>query len=324
MSASAYRLQIPLGLEKVLFLASRDPHFAERLLKERCQAIDLAALPLTTLEQRLLASVPEPQLRSMIRSVQQQPSHARSMMRSVATVSLAALSSLALGACQPQEEATKPSPQVAQGEAVQLEQEPATVSAEVSAPSEPRSLAAPPMDAQSEQTPPQPKEALLGTLLETNPDGQEPLFNDGLDFSADVGLGLTGGGGEGSVKVEVGQMSGAGGARVSISDGELHIQGKLSEVGGLDDRSQQLVRRILLQKKARFLSCWVKAMGEVEGSFELALRIARLGTVTFAELSEGPEESALRMCVSQEAEQLRFPEMDQAETRISFRWTVKE
>ncbi|MDX9719292.1 MAG: hypothetical protein RBU37_00995 [Myxococcota bacterium] len=95
------QLHVPIGIEKVLYQASADPDFRAALFNQRQHTLGQPELALSESEQRLLSSISDTQLSSMIARIDPQ-AHARSpLMRTVTNAVIAAATSASLVACLP-------------------------------------------------------------------------------------------------------------------------------------------------------------------------------------------------------------------------------
>lgn len=90
--------EVPVGIEKLLYLAATDGTFRRRLLEDRAGALDAARVRLTPVERATLQAVPERTLETMIARLRPAQHGKRRVMRAVAaTLSLAA--GVAVGGC---------------------------------------------------------------------------------------------------------------------------------------------------------------------------------------------------------------------------------
>jgi hypothetical protein len=87
------RLRVPVGIEKLLYLAARDPELERRLIEKRAALAAELGVGLRLSERETLEQVPEAGLRAMIRALVPENPRRRRMMRVVA----AAAASLAAG-----------------------------------------------------------------------------------------------------------------------------------------------------------------------------------------------------------------------------------
>jgi hypothetical protein len=87
------KLEIPVGLEKLLYLAARDPEIEPRLIEERGALATELGIRLRPSEQATLAAIPDASLRAMIHSLVPENPRRRRLMKVVA----AAAASLAAG-----------------------------------------------------------------------------------------------------------------------------------------------------------------------------------------------------------------------------------
>jgi len=97
----SYSAYVPVGLEKVLYLAASDPLFKEELLKDRTMAAQARGLKLRHSEQAVLQSTPEAQLLAIINSLDVSSDNVgrRGFLRSVAASTAAVAAGANLGAC---------------------------------------------------------------------------------------------------------------------------------------------------------------------------------------------------------------------------------
>jgi len=89
----AQKIQVPVGLEKVLYLAARDPALEEMLLADRDKAVAALGLELRPSEKAMLDAAPNAVLEAMIGSIETKNTRKRKFMGLVA----AAAASLAAG-----------------------------------------------------------------------------------------------------------------------------------------------------------------------------------------------------------------------------------
>jgi hypothetical protein len=84
--------RVPIGIEKVLYLAATDPAFRARLHEDRAAAVAGAKVRLSDVERTTLLGVPRPALEAMIARISPEKHGKRKLMKTVAaaTVSLAA------------------------------------------------------------------------------------------------------------------------------------------------------------------------------------------------------------------------------------------
>ncbi len=90
---------IPVGIEKVLYLAASDSAFKARLLSRRDETLADAGLKLDPSERELLRAIPAEQLRSMIDRIDPRAHGNRRFMRSVAAATAALASTTAVLGC---------------------------------------------------------------------------------------------------------------------------------------------------------------------------------------------------------------------------------
>jgi hypothetical protein len=89
----AQKLRVPVGLEKVLFLAARDPDLRARLLADRAGAIAALGVELRSSERAMLEAAPIAMLEAMIGRIRPENPRKRRFMTLVA----AAATTLAAG-----------------------------------------------------------------------------------------------------------------------------------------------------------------------------------------------------------------------------------
>jgi hypothetical protein len=93
----AQKVSVPVGLEKVLYLAARDPELKERLLADRAGTIDALGVQLRPSERAMLEASPAAALEAMIGRIDASNPRRRRFMGLVA----AAATSLAAGTALP-------------------------------------------------------------------------------------------------------------------------------------------------------------------------------------------------------------------------------
>lgn len=93
--------QIPVGLERVLYLAAVEPEFQQQLLHKRDRAAQERGLPLRGSEQMMLRAVPEPQLLASIAAIDTSDSNLerRGFLRAVAASAVTMAAGEALMGC---------------------------------------------------------------------------------------------------------------------------------------------------------------------------------------------------------------------------------
>jgi hypothetical protein len=94
-----YRMNIPAGIEKILYVASIDPAFRARLLRDRAAAIASRKVALTPSESAVLASVSDETLGTMIDQIQPGKHGRRRFMRAVAVAAVTLATGTAAVAC---------------------------------------------------------------------------------------------------------------------------------------------------------------------------------------------------------------------------------
>jgi len=93
MSERKRRMQVPVGVEKLLYLAARDQDFKRMLLEHRAEAIEASGLTLRSSEAAALQTIDDRALEAMIASIVPTNPRRRKFMGLVA----AAATSLAAG-----------------------------------------------------------------------------------------------------------------------------------------------------------------------------------------------------------------------------------
>lgn len=94
---------LPLGIERVLYLAATEPDFAEALMKDRTEAISNRGVVLRPSERALLEALPEDLLRANISAVDPSPPNVerRTFLRAAAlTSATVAVGRGAVGGCE--------------------------------------------------------------------------------------------------------------------------------------------------------------------------------------------------------------------------------
>jgi len=94
-----YRLNIPAGIEKILYIAAIDPAFRARLLEDRAGAVASKKVVLTPSESAVLASVPDETLGTMIDQIQPKMHGKRRFMKAVAVAAVTLATGTAAVAC---------------------------------------------------------------------------------------------------------------------------------------------------------------------------------------------------------------------------------
>ena len=87
------KLEIPVGLEKILYLAARDPDFREKLVADRRAALEGLGVALRPSESSVLEAVPRAALEAMVERIEPANPRKRRFLNLVA----AAATSLAAG-----------------------------------------------------------------------------------------------------------------------------------------------------------------------------------------------------------------------------------
>jgi hypothetical protein len=93
--------QVPVGLEKVLLLASTDTRFRDQLLRDRDAAASARGLALRASERAVLRSIPEERLLAAIEGIDASPANLRRrrFMGAVAASAAAVVAAEAFGGC---------------------------------------------------------------------------------------------------------------------------------------------------------------------------------------------------------------------------------
>ena len=97
------RADLPLGIERVIYMAATDPEFAQDLLSRRIQALAHRRVVLRPSEIALLQAIPSQQLRANIQAVDITPPNVqrRTFLRAAALTSATAMTGkVALGGCE--------------------------------------------------------------------------------------------------------------------------------------------------------------------------------------------------------------------------------
>jgi hypothetical protein len=95
----AQRVQVPVGLEKILYLAARDPELRERLLADSKGTIAALGVQLRPSEQAMLEAAPRAVLAAMIDRVVPANPRKRRFMNLVAAAATSLAAGTALPAC---------------------------------------------------------------------------------------------------------------------------------------------------------------------------------------------------------------------------------
>jgi len=99
----AQRVRVPVGLEKVLYLAARDPALEARLLGDRAEAIAAIGIELRPSERAMLAAAPPEVLRAMIGRIDASNPRKRRFMNLVAAAATSLAAGTALASCDGQD-----------------------------------------------------------------------------------------------------------------------------------------------------------------------------------------------------------------------------
>lgn len=93
--------QVPIGLEKLLLIAAREPEFKQRLLRERLGAVAARGLTLRPSEQTTLRAIPQAQLRASIERLDASPQNVqrRRFLGAVAATATAVVAAETFGGC---------------------------------------------------------------------------------------------------------------------------------------------------------------------------------------------------------------------------------
>jgi hypothetical protein len=94
-----YRMNIPAGIEKILYVASVDPAFRAKLLEDRAGTIASRRIRLTPSEHAVLESVPAATLGHMIDQIRPKMHGKRRFMRAVAVAAVTLATGTAGVAC---------------------------------------------------------------------------------------------------------------------------------------------------------------------------------------------------------------------------------
>jgi len=95
-----YRMNIPAGIEKILYVASIDPAFRARLLEDRAGTLASRRIRLTPSESAVLESVPSAMLGHMIDQIRPKMHGKRRFMRAVAVAAVTLATGTAGMACE--------------------------------------------------------------------------------------------------------------------------------------------------------------------------------------------------------------------------------
>ncbi len=91
------QLQVPLGIEKALYLAATDERFKSLLLTDRERALQTAQISLIPSERGVLAAIPDAVLESMIATVRPENTRRRRFMKVVAAAAASLAASATIG-----------------------------------------------------------------------------------------------------------------------------------------------------------------------------------------------------------------------------------
>ena len=97
----AQTVSVPVGLEKVLYLAARDPKLRERLLADRAAAIAALGVQLRPSESAMLEAAPGDALEAMIEKIDASNPRRRKFMNLVAAAATSLAAGTALMSCDP-------------------------------------------------------------------------------------------------------------------------------------------------------------------------------------------------------------------------------
>ena len=95
----AQKVRVPVGLEKLLYLAARDPDLRERLLADRAGTIAALGVQLRPSERAMLEAAPNAALHSMIDRIDASNPRKRKFMGLVAAAATSLAAGTALPAC---------------------------------------------------------------------------------------------------------------------------------------------------------------------------------------------------------------------------------
>lgn len=95
----AQKVRVPVGLEKVLYLAARDPDLRERLLADRAGTIAALGVALRPSEKAMLEAAPGAALEAMIDRIDASNPRKRKFMNLVAAAATSLAAGTALPAC---------------------------------------------------------------------------------------------------------------------------------------------------------------------------------------------------------------------------------
>ena len=91
--------RVPIGVEKVLYLAASDPQFRAALLADREAALARVGVRLSQVERATLLAVPRTALETMLARISPQRHGKRSFMKTVAAATVSLAASVAAAGC---------------------------------------------------------------------------------------------------------------------------------------------------------------------------------------------------------------------------------
>jgi hypothetical protein len=94
-----YTARVPIGIEKVLYLAASNEPFRTRLFEDRGEALAAARVRLTEVEKRTLLGVPRASLEAMIARISPERHGRRKFMKTVAAATVTLAASVGTEAC---------------------------------------------------------------------------------------------------------------------------------------------------------------------------------------------------------------------------------
>jgi len=95
----AQKVKVPVGLEKIMYLAARDPELRRRLLEDRAATIDGFGVALRPSEKAVLEAAPRAVLEAMIDRINPSNPRRRRFMNLVAAAATSLAAGTALPAC---------------------------------------------------------------------------------------------------------------------------------------------------------------------------------------------------------------------------------
>jgi len=104
----AQKVRVPVGLEKILFLAARDPELRARLLAERAGTIDAIGVRLRPSERAMLEASPPAALEAMIDKIDASNPRRRRFMGLVAAAATSLAAGTAVVGCDAQPAGIRP------------------------------------------------------------------------------------------------------------------------------------------------------------------------------------------------------------------------